>query len=82
VSDLIEGEAEPLATQDELEPYPVPIVKDSSRAVAAPEPAARDPRKTEWSAASCRNSSASSPIVQVRSLITVSFARSLGMTFT
>ena len=34
VCDLIEGEAEPLATQDELEPYSVPIVKDSRRAVA------------------------------------------------
>src|SRR5688572_26796836 len=33
VGDLVEGEPEPLATRDELEPYPIPSVEDPSRAL-------------------------------------------------
>jgi hypothetical protein len=65
VRDLIEGEAKPLAAQDELEPYSVPVVEDPS---AAPAFRGKKPAVLVVS-----NSSASSPIVQVRSLITRSF---------
>ena len=54
VGDLVEGEAESLAAQDQLQPVPDPDPGRPGCGRAARGPAAPCPRRTGWSAASCR----------------------------